>query len=100
MSSPLNRLLKMDDLLYSCFEKVDGKEKLLEESNIQIEEFANKKIHRPACMKLIWGYIKQNNLQDPSDARVINCDSVLQDLFGVESVSMFKLAGGINKHLL
>ena len=99
MASPLNKLLEMDDDLYNCFSAVSNRTKLLEESGVTEEEFSDKKIHRPACMKLIWGYIKEKDLQDPTDKRTIKCDDVLKSLFGEENVSMFKLAGGINQHL-
>jgi chromatin remodeling complex protein RSC6 len=50
---------------------------------------------RPECVKLIWEYIKANNLQDPKDRRMINCDDRLFAVFKKQRVSCF----GMNKYL-
>ena len=50
-------------------------------------------------MKLLWDYIKANNLQDPNDKRTIRADDKLRPLFGADSVGMFKLAGIAGGHL-
>lgn len=36
---------------------------------------------RPQVVKLIWAYIKENNLQNPNDKRQIHCDEKLTKLF-------------------
>ena len=55
---------------------------------------------RGQVMKLIWDYIKKNELQDPKDKRNINCDSNLEKVFKVKKIGMFKIAGGLREHLL
>ena len=55
---------------------------------------------RGEVMKLLWDYIKANNLQDPSDKRTIRADDKLRPLFGADSVGMFKLAGIAGGHLV
>ena len=54
---------------------------------------------RGEVMKLLWDYIKANNLQDPSDKRTIRADEKLRPIFGADSVGMFKLAGIAGGHL-
>ncbi|WP_413570446.1 SWIB/MDM2 domain-containing protein [Bdellovibrio sp. HCB117] len=55
---------------------------------------------RTEVVKKLWAYIKQNNLQDPSNKRNINSDEILKDVFdGKDTVSMFDMTKLIAKHL-
>ncbi|WP_298717252.1 MULTISPECIES: SWIB/MDM2 domain-containing protein [Chitinophaga] len=55
---------------------------------------------RTEATKKIWEYIKKNDLQDSKNKRMINADAKLQTIFdGKKQVSMFELAGIVNKHL-
>ena len=54
---------------------------------------------RGEVMKLLWDYIKANNLQDPKDKRTLLADDKLRPVFGADSVGMFKLAGVVGGHL-
>ncbi|MDO5693567.1 MAG: DNA topoisomerase III [Pseudomonadota bacterium] len=54
---------------------------------------------RGEVMKLLWDYIKANNLQDPKDKRTIVADAKLRPVLGADSVGMFKLAGIVGGHL-
>lgn len=55
---------------------------------------------RPQVTKHVWDYIKEKDLQNPADRRVILCDPVLKSLFGgVEKINMFKMPKAINKHV-
>jgi len=48
----------------------------------QLAEFVGEdRMARGDITKKIWGYIKEKNLQDPSDRRKILCDEKLSDLF-------------------
>jgi chromatin remodeling complex protein RSC6 len=48
----------------------------------------------------LWVYIKKNNLQDPSDKRIVKTDEKLKKVFGgLDSVHMMKMAGFISKHV-
>lgn len=54
---------------------------------------------RPEATKLLWVYIKANNLQSPKDKRQIVPDAKLAKVFGSkEAVNMMKLASILNKH--
>ncbi|MCA0327598.1 MAG: DNA topoisomerase III [Proteobacteria bacterium] len=54
---------------------------------------------RGEVMKLLWDYIKAQQLQDPQDKRTIRADAKLKPIFGADSVGMFKLAGIVGAHL-
>jgi len=60
----------------------------------------NEPASRPQITKKIWDYIKQNNLQDPNNKRMINADKNLKEVFGgKEQVSMFELAKFVTNHV-
>lgn len=54
---------------------------------------------RTEVVKKLWDYIKQHNLQDAANKRMINADTKLLEVFGKPQVSMFEMAGLIGKHL-
>lgn len=55
---------------------------------------------RPQVLKKIWEYIKENNLQDSKNKRLIRPDAKLAKVFGSpEPLDMLKLSGVLNKHI-
>lgn len=59
-----------------------------------------KSLSRPEVTKKIWAYIKENNLQDPKNKRIIIPDNKLAKVFGSkEGVDMMKLASILSKNL-
>ena len=56
-------------------------------------------VARPQVIKKLWDYIKDKNLQDPANKRSINADAKLLPVFGKSRVTMFELAGILDKHL-
>jgi upstream activation factor subunit UAF30 len=59
-----------------------------------------KPLPRTEIIRSIWVYIKKNKLQDTTNKRMINADAKLKILFGGKSqVSMFELAGIVNKNV-
>jgi len=54
---------------------------------------------RTEIVKQLWVYIKANNLQDPTNKRMINADAKLKKVFDKPQVSMFEMAGLIGKHV-
>jgi upstream activation factor subunit UAF30 len=59
-----------------------------------------KPLPRTEIIRSIWVYIKKNKLQDSINKRMINADAKLKLLFGGKlQVSMFELAGIVNKHV-
>jgi upstream activation factor subunit UAF30 len=59
----------------------------------------NKPIPRTEIVKKIWVYIKKNGLQDSKNRRMINADANLKPIFVKDQISMFEMAGALNKHV-
>lgn len=57
-------------------------------------------LSRAEVVKRIWGYIKDNNLQDPSDKRRIICDEKLHKLFGCDTFNGFGVTKLLSTHFL
>ncbi|KAJ0454606.1 putative transcription regulator SWI/SNF-BAF60b family [Helianthus annuus] len=55
---------------------------------------------RSDVVKRIWDYIKQNNLQDPSDKRRILCDDKLKELFEVDTFNGFTVSKLLSTHFI
>nr|GMD08762.1 protein TRI1-like [Ipomoea batatas] len=56
---------------------------------------------RTEVVKQVWAHIKQHNLQDPADKKVIVCDDELKKIFGGrEQVGFLEIAGLITPHFL
>lgn len=56
-------------------------------------------VARTEAVKLMWDYIKGNNLQNPANKRNILADAKLAKVFGKDEVTMFELTSIIGKHL-
>jgi upstream activation factor subunit UAF30 len=56
-------------------------------------------VARTEAVKLMWDYIKSNNLQNPANKRNILADAKLKEVFGKDEVTMFELTGLLGKHL-
>ncbi|KAL9158105.1 hypothetical protein ABFS82_08G046500 [Erythranthe guttata] len=54
---------------------------------------------RTEVVRQLWSYIKENNLQDPSNRRTIICDDTLRNLFEVDSIDMFQMNKSLAKHI-
>ncbi|XP_041004544.1 upstream activation factor subunit spp27-like [Juglans microcarpa x Juglans regia] len=57
-------------------------------------------LSRADTVKRIWDYIKQNNLQDPSDKRRIICDEKLKELFDLDSFTGFTVSKLLVSHFI
>lgn len=56
-------------------------------------------LSRPQTVKMLWAYIKENELQNPQDKREILLDDKLKAAFGVDKVTGFSLNKYLSKHL-
>lgn len=64
------------------------------------EVVGQNELSRSDVTKALWVYIKEHNLQDPANRRLIVPDDKLAKVFGNhEPLDMFKLAGVLSKHL-
>ncbi|CAM8907017.1 unnamed protein product [Rhodiola kirilowii] len=58
-------------------------------------------IPRTQALKEIWAYIKQHDLQDPQNKKVIICDQKLKTIFAdKDRVGFLEIAGLISPHFL
>ena len=49
------------------------------------------KLSRPQVVKKLWEYIRQNELQNPSNKKEIICDDALRAVFAVDKIDMFRM---------
>lgn len=68
-------------------------------SEVLADIIGEERCSRPEVVKLLWKYIKENNLQDPSDRRFILCDEKLLKIFKKKRVSSFGMNQDISRHL-
>jgi chromatin remodeling complex protein RSC6 len=60
----------------------------------------NTPLPRTEITKRLWGYIKDHQLQDTRDKRLINADEKLRPVVdGKEQVSMFELTKLVSRHV-
>lgn len=50
-----------------------------------------RQLSRPQTVKRIWAYVRANDLQDPSDKRMIRCDDSMRAVFKQDKVHMFTM---------
>ncbi|XP_073125289.1 upstream activation factor subunit UAF30-like [Henckelia pumila] len=66
----------------------------------ELEKFTGvPELARTEVVKQLWFYIREKNLQDPSNRRNIICDDTLHNLFGVDSIDMFQMNKALTKHI-
>jgi chromatin remodeling complex protein RSC6 len=54
---------------------------------------------RPEVVKKLWAYIKEHDLQNPSNKREIKSDAKLKAVFGKDKVTMFEMNKYVAQHL-
>lgn len=84
-------------------EKAPAKKRVMPTLNLSKElsdVLKESSLPRGDVLKKIWEYIREHNLQDPSDKRKIKPDNKLAKVFGTdEAVDMFKMPGLLSKHM-
>ncbi|KAJ0040045.1 hypothetical protein Pint_28115 [Pistacia integerrima] len=66
----------------------------------QLQEFLGvPELARTEVVKQTWAYIREKDLQDPSNRRNIICDERLHALFGVDTINMFQMNKALSKHI-
>ncbi|GJY73507.1 upstream activation factor subunit spp27 [Tanacetum coccineum] len=54
---------------------------------------------RLGCFRRVWSYIKENNLQDPNNKNIVNCDAKLKSvLLGTAQVDLAELPMLVKLH--
>ncbi|KAJ5887611.1 hypothetical protein N7495_007652, partial [Penicillium taxi] len=56
-------------------------------------------LSRPQTVKKVWEYIRENELQDPSDRRQIRCDDPMRAVFKQDRIHMFTMTKILNQNL-
>ena len=54
---------------------------------------------RPQCIKLLWAYLKQNNLQNPVNKSFFTPDQKMAKVFGKDSIRGFSMSNYLWSHL-
>ncbi|KAG8368319.1 hypothetical protein BUALT_Bualt15G0033200 [Buddleja alternifolia] len=57
-------------------------------------------LSRAEVVKKMWQYIKEHELQDPSDKRIVLCDDKLKELFEVDSFNGFTVSKLLTSHFI
>ncbi|KAK5123973.1 hypothetical protein LTR85_002170 [Meristemomyces frigidus] len=72
-------------------EKKGGFHKLMNLSEPLQALLGESQLSRPQTVKRIWAYVKERNLQDPSDKRQIRCDELMRGVFKSDKIHMFTM---------
>ena len=59
----------------------------------------DEKISRPQCVKRLWAYLKENNLQDPENKQFFTPDAKMEPVFGNERIKAFSMSKYLKEHL-
>merc|ERR1712029_581886 len=58
-----------------------------------------KEASRAECIKLLWAYLKKNNLQDPENKQFSTPDKKMAKVFGNDRIRAFGMAKFLSAHL-
>ncbi|KAJ1344727.1 hypothetical protein BSLG_000250 [Batrachochytrium salamandrivorans] len=91
----------IDDAMDAAPKEKKAKAQFLFEMSNELSLLLDKTdlLARSEVVKLIWAYIKANDLQDPSDKRFILCDEKLSAVMKVKRVGMFEMHKRLSVHL-
>ncbi|XWS41956.1 hypothetical protein CRYUN_Cryun17cG0126800 [Craigia yunnanensis] len=73
---------------------------LLSDALVKFLGTGENELTRTVVIKRMWEYIKEHNLQDPSDKRKVICDEKLKELFDVETFNGFTVTKLLAAHFL
>ncbi|CAM0876397.1 unnamed protein product [Alopecurus aequalis] len=79
--------------------KAGGFTKLCSISPILQEFVGASELARTEVVKKLWAYIREKDLQDPSNRKKILCDETLKKIFNVDSIDMFQMNKALTKHI-
>merc|ERR1711935_1136967 len=79
--------------------KVNGLTKPLKLSADLADIVGKKEASRVECIKLLWAYLKKNNLQDPENKQYFTPDKKMAKVFGADRIRAFGMAKFLSAHL-
>ena len=66
---------------------------------VKLQSDQLKQLSRPQTVKRIWAYIREHDLQDPKDKRMIICDDSMRAIFRIDKIHMFTMNKILNQNL-
>jgi len=57
------------------------------------------KLSRAECVKRLWAYLKEKNLQDPENKQFFTPDKTMEPVFGTEKIRAFSMSKFLKDHL-
>jgi len=64
-----------------------------------ISKEKGEKISRAECVKRLWAYLKEHNLQDPENKQFFTPDKKMEPVFGSEKIRAFSMSKFLKEHL-
>jgi upstream activation factor subunit UAF30 len=64
-----------------------------------ISKEKGEKISRAECVKRLWAYLKEHNLQDPENKQFFTPDKKMEPVFGSEKIRAFSMSKFLKDHL-
>merc|ERR1711988_343172 len=86
MSSPKKTGIQMELNVSDQLAKIIGTKK-------------GEKISRPQCVKRLWAYLKEKELQDPENKQWFTPDDTMAPIFGEEKIKCFSMSKYLKEHL-
>ena len=59
----------------------------------------DEQISRPQCVKKLWAYLKEKNLQDEANKQWFTPDKTMAPVFGTEKIKCFSMSKYLKEHL-
>merc|ERR1712227_110425 len=86
MSSPKKTGIQMELNVSEQLAKIIGTKK-------------GEKISRPQCVKRLWAYLKEKELQGPENKQWFTPDDTMSPIFGNEKIKCFSMSKYLKEHL-
>merc|ERR1711973_338451 len=86
MSSPKKTGIQMELNVSTQLAKIIGTKK-------------GEKISRPQCVKRLWAYLKEKELQDPENKQWFTPDDTMAPIFGEKKIKCFSMSKYLKEHL-
>ena len=57
-------------------------------------------VSRPQVIKKLWAYLKEKNLQDPTNKQFFTPDKTMEGIFGTKRQKCFGMSKHLKEHLI